>query len=107
MAFNTCDTKAYAASFDSKGNLVVKFVIANNNIGEITSIPNFKITVKDSSKKTVATYKKSSYSATVKSYTAKSFSVTIPKSNLKKSASKIDIRTCKFSITGDNTTSTN
>jgi SLAP domain-containing protein len=107
MSYNTVGMKAYAASFDSKGNLVVKFVIGNNNVGEITSIPNFKITVKDSSKKTVATYKKSSYSATVTSYNAKSFSVTIPKSNLKKSASKIDIRTCKFTITGDNTTATN
>jgi hypothetical protein len=106
IPYNNYGMKAYAASFDSKGNLVVKFVIANNNVGEITSVSNFKVTVKDSGKKTVATYKKGSYSATVTSYTAKSFSVTIPKSKLKKSASKIDIRTCKFSITGDNSTST-
>lgn len=99
--YNTIDMKAYEAHFDSKGNLVVKFKIVNNSYGQITSIPKFKITVKDSKKKTVASYSKSVYTVTVPSYKDKSCTVTIPKSSLKKSQSKTDLRTSKISITAE------
>ena len=102
ISYNTYGMKAYSAVFDSKGNLVVKFVIANNSYGKLTTIPDFKITVKDSNKKVVVNYKKSSYGVSVKSYSEKSYTVTIPKSKLKKSADKIDLRNCKYTITGDN-----
>lgn len=98
--YNSYDMKAYSASFDSKGNLVVKFIVANNSYGQLRSIPNFKITVKDSKKDVVASYKKSSYSVNVKSYSDKSYTVTIPKSALKKSKNKIDLRTSTITISG-------
>lgn len=97
---NTYQMKAYKASFDKKGNLVVKFKIANNGSGRITTIPAFKVVVTDSSKKTVATYKKASFRADLNSYKDKAYSITIPKSSLKKSAKNIDIRTAKIKITG-------
>lgn len=99
--YNTCNVKTYDARFDSKGNLVVKFRIVNNSYGKITNVPKFKITVNNSKKKNVATYAKNDYKVTVLSYNQKDCSVTIPKSSLKMSKSKIDLRTCKFSITGD------
>lgn len=99
--YNTCKVKAYDAHFDSKGNIVVKFRIVNNSYGKITNVPKFKITVKNSQKKGVATYAKNDYKVTVLSYNQKDCSVTIPKSSLKMSKNKIDLRTCSFSITGD------
>lgn len=104
--YNTYDMKAYHASFDSKGNLVVKFIVANNSYGQLKSIPNFSIVVKDSKKAVVASYKKSSYSVNVKSYSDKSYSVTIPKSALKKNRNKIDLRTSAIKISGNNANST-
>ena len=52
--------KAYNAKFDSKGNLVVKFMVVNDRYGKINSIPKFKITVKKAKKKTVISYAKAS-----------------------------------------------
>lgn len=72
----------------------------NGISGQLKSIPNFKITVKDSKKKVVASYKKSSYSVNVKSYSDKSYTVTIPKSALKKSKNKIDLRTSTITVSG-------
>lgn len=103
--YNTYDMKAYSASFDSKGNLVVKFMIANNSYGQLKSVPKFQITVTDSKKDVVASYKKGSYSVNVKSYSDKGYSVKIPKSALKKSKDKIDLRTSKIEIIGDNANS--
>lgn len=51
VVYNTSEMKAYAASFDSKGNLVLKFKLVNNSYGKITNVSKFKVTVKDSSKK--------------------------------------------------------
>ena len=104
--YNTYGMKAYSAAFDSKGNLVVKFVVANNSYGKLTKIPDFKITVKDSKKTVVASYKKSSYPISVNSYSEKSYTVVIPKSKLKTKASKIDLRNCSYSISGDSASST-
>lgn len=60
IVFNTYDIKAYNAKFDSKGNLVVKFMVVNDSYGKINSIPKFKITVKKAKKKTVISYAKAS-----------------------------------------------
>lgn len=98
--YNEYDMKAYSASFDSKGNITVKFIIANNSYGKLENIQNLKVTIKDSKKNTIASYKKNSYAVNVKSYSDKSYTITIPKSALKKSKSKIDLRTSKITITG-------
>lgn len=99
--FNTYDMKAYNAKFDSKGNLVVKFMIVNNSYGKITNVPKFKITVKNSKKKTTVSYSKHSYNVTVPSYNEKSCTVVIPKSCFKTSKKKIDIRTSSIIISGN------
>ena len=92
--------KAYAASFDKKGNLVLKFKLVNNSYGKVTNVSKFKVTVTDSSKKKVVSYSKSNYAAVVESYSDKACTVTIPKSALKKDYKKIDLRTAKYSIAG-------
>lgn len=99
--FNTYDMKAYNAKFDSKGNLVVKFMIVNNSYGKITNVPKFKIIVKNSKKKSTVSYSKHSYNVTVPSYNEKSCTVVIPKSCFKTSKKKIDIRTSSIIISGN------
>jgi len=106
IEYNTYTMKVYKASFDSKGNLIVNFTVVNNSYGKLASVPKFKITIKDSKKTVVASYKKTSYSVNVKSYSSKDYKVVIPKSSLKKSAAKIDLRNCTFTISGDNAYST-
>lgn len=101
VPYNTYGMKAYSASFDKKGNLVVKFTVGNNSYGKIESIPKFAITVKDTKGNTTVSYKKSSYSVTVKSYSVKNCTVTVPKSSLKKNMKSIDLRTSKITVSGD------
>lgn len=99
--YNTCAMKAYDAHFDSKGNIVVKFKIVNNNYGKIDNIPNFKINIKNASKTTVVSYTKANYKVTVKGYGEKACTMTIPKSAFKVNKKQIDLRTAKFAISGD------
>jgi hypothetical protein len=99
--YDTCDMQAYKAEFDSKGNLTIKFKIANNRSGKVSSISNFKIVVKDSSSKTIATYSSSSYAASINSFADKGYSVTISKSKLKKNFKSVDLRKSKITISGD------
>ena len=53
--------KAYAASFDAKGNLHLKFKLVNNSYGKITNVSKFKVSVKDSSNKSLVSYSTVSY----------------------------------------------
>ena len=100
IPYNTAEMRAYSAAFDKKGNIVVKFMAVNNNYGTISGISNFKVTMKNSKKTTTAVYKKASFAASVPSYKAAAYTVTIPKSCLKTSKDKIDLRTSKFVISG-------
>lgn len=102
---NTYQMKAYKAAFDKKGNLVIKFKIANNGSGRITSISDLKIAITASNKSQIATYKKASFAVNLNSYKDKSYSITIPKSSLKKSRKNIDLRTAKIKITDANANS--
>ena len=66
---------------------------------------NTKVTYTTSDEKiakktTTAVYKKASFAASVPSYKAVAYTVTIPKSCLKTSKDKIDLRTSKFVISG-------
>lgn len=101
VVYNTSEMKAYAASFNSKGNLVLKFKLVNNSYGKITNISQFKVSVRDSAKKEVISYTKNNFCTNVASYSDKECTVKIPKSALKKNYKKIDLRTAKFSITGN------
>lgn len=100
IPYNTAEMRAYSAAFDKKGNIVVKFMAVNNNYGTISGISNFKVTMKNSKKTTTAIFKKASFAASVPSYKSAAYTVTIPKSCLKTSKNKIDLRTSKFVISG-------
>lgn len=101
IPYNTVEMKAYDASFDKKGNIIIKFTVVNNNYGAISKIQSFKVTMKSSNKIVTATYKKSVFSVNVPGYHTTTYTVTIPKSYLKTEKNKIDLRTSKFSITGE------
>lgn len=100
IPYNTAEMRAYSAAFDKKGNIVVKFMAVNNNYGTISGISNFKVTMKNSKKTTTAIFKKASFAASVPSYKSAAYTITIPKSCLKTSKDKIDLRTSKFVISG-------
>lgn len=102
VPYNTCEMKAYHAAFDGKGNIVVKFVIANNNYGTISNVSGFRITVKNAKKATVGTYSTGTYKVSVPSYSEKTCTVTIPKAKVKGNRKKIDLRTSTISISGKN-----
>lgn len=97
--YNICALKVYNASFDKKGNLVVKFKLVNNSSGKIINIRKLKVVAKN--KKTYASYSLDNFKVSVNSFSDKSYSVTIPKSKLKMDNKKIDLRTSKISITGN------
>ena len=103
VAYNSYGAEAYSASFDAKGNLVVKVMIVNGGYGRMAKIPNFKVTVKDQNGKKVGTYSKSSFKVSVSSYSAKSYTVTIKKSS-KLSAKKVDLRNSDIIVDGGTAT---
>ena len=103
VSYNEYGAKAYSASFDKNGNLVVKIMIVNGGYGKMTKIPVFRVTVKNQDGKTVGTYKKSSFSVSVPSYSSKSYSVTIKKSS-KLSSKKTDLRNSTITVDGGTAT---
>lgn len=103
VSYNEYGAKAYSASFDKNGNLVVKIMIVNGGYGKMTKIPGFRVTVKNQDGKTVGTYKKSSFSVSVPSYSSKSYSVTIKKSS-KLSSKKTDLRNSTITVDGGTAT---
>lgn len=88
---------AYSASFDSKGNLVVKVRIANNTSGRLTQIRKLKVTVKNGSGKVVGKYTASKKNISVPAYSTKDTSFTIAKSKVK----KVDLRNATISCDGN------
>lgn len=102
--YNSENMKVYQAAFDKNGNLNVKFQIVNNSAGRIINIKNMKVVAKN--KKIYVSYTINDYKVSVNSFTDKAYSVTIPKSKLKVSNKKIDLRTSKISITGNMITDT-
>lgn len=103
VALNAYGMDAYSASFDKKGNLVVKISIANNSYGRMTKIPGFKVTVKNQNGKKVGSYSKSSFKVNVGSYSQKTYTVTIKKSS-KLSAKKVDLRNSEITVDGGTAT---
>lgn len=101
VVYNTSKMKAYAASFDAKGNLHLKFKLVNNSYGKITNVSKFKVSVKDSSNKSLVSYSKNNFKTNVASYSDKDCTIIIPKSALKKSYKKIDLRIANISISGN------
>lgn len=88
----------YSASYDSKGNLVIKACYVNNNYYKTSQLKNIKITVKSANGKSVGTYSLSKKSVSVPSYSTKTLTFTISKSKLKQK--KADLRNCDFKCSG-------
>ena len=93
-----CAMRAYSASFDSKGNLVIKARFVSNYYYKVIALKNVKITVKDANGKLIGTYKISKKSATVPPASTRDFSFTIKKSSLKQK--KADLRNAKITCDG-------
>ncbi|MCI7107718.1 MAG: Ig-like domain-containing protein [Lachnospiraceae bacterium] len=96
--YGKCAMSAYSASFDTKGNLVVKTKFVNNDYYKVVALKNIKIVVKDGNGKTVGTYKASKKNVTVSSGSTKDITFTIKKSSLKKK--KADLRNCTITCDG-------
>lgn len=91
--------EAYSASFDSRGNLVIKVRIANNTYGRLTEIRGLKITAKDGNGKTIGTYSVSKKSISVPAGSTKDVTFTISKSKLKKKTA--DLRNATITCDGE------
>jgi SLAP domain-containing protein len=93
-----CAMSAYTASFDSKGNLVVKTVFVNKSGYKVSALENIKIQVKDANGKAIGTYTAKKKSMSVASGSTKSLSFTISKSKLKQK--KADLRNATIKCSG-------
>lgn len=95
------ENESICSIIDAKGNLHLKFKLVNNSYGKITNVSKFKVSVKDSSNKSFVSYSKNNFKTNVASYRDKDCTIIIPKSALKKSYKKIDLRIAKISISGN------
>lgn len=91
-------TNVYAATYDSKGNLVVKLCFANNSKKNCVSLQDIKIIAKTDTKKEIAVYTLKSLKLNVPAGSTKTFSVTIPKKDVK--IAKAYLRKATISVTG-------
>lgn len=98
VSYGNCAMRAYSASFDSKGNLVIKTRFVNNDFYKVVSLKNIKIVVRDGNGKLVGTYKLSKKSVSIPSGSTKDLSFTIKKSSLKKKTA--DLRNSSITCDG-------
>lgn len=94
-----CHLQVYAASYDAKGNLVMKCRFINNSGYKVTKLENVKIKMISAEGKTIGTYTAKSKSLAVANGATKDFSVTISKSKLK--IKKADLRNATYERDGD------
>lgn len=99
VPYGSCAMSAYSASFDSKGNLVIKTRFVNNDYYKTTALENIKIVVRDGNGKLVGQYKARRKSVSAPSHSTKDMSFTINKANLKKK--KADLRNCTIKCAGE------
>lgn len=98
VAYGSSNMDVYSASYDKKGNLVIKACYVNNIGYKVSQLRNIKITVKSANGKTVGTYSLSKKSISVPSYSTKNLTFTISKSKLKQK--KADLVNCDFKCKG-------
>lgn len=91
--------QVYGASYDSKGNLVVKCRFINNCGYRVTQLKGIKIKMISAEGKTIGTYSAKSKSLSVANGATKDFSVTIKKSSLK--IKKADLRNATYKTDGE------
>jgi hypothetical protein len=95
---DNCYCEAYAASYDSEGNLVIKANFVNNFYTAVRELKNVKVTVTNAKGKKVAVYKVKQQDFVVAAANAKGLTYSIPKADQK--IQKADLRNCNIKITG-------
>lgn len=90
--------EAYSASYNSKGDLVIKVRMVNNSGHYSEYLKNLSLKVKTAEGKTVGTYKASKKTLYVANQSYKDFSITIKKSALK--IKKADLRNATITTDG-------
>lgn len=98
VPYGECGWSAYSASFDSKGNLVVKVRAVNNFYYKVSGLENVKITVKDANGKLVGQTTVKKKVVTIPTGSTKDLSFTISKSSLKKKTA--DLRNATITCGG-------
>lgn len=83
IPYGKASWEAYSASYNDKGDLVIKCRMVNNCGHYSEYLKNLSIKVKTAKGSTAATYKESKRTLYVADQSAKNFSITIPKSKLK------------------------
>lgn len=91
--------QVYSASYDSKGNLVIKCRFINNCGYKVTKLEKIKIQMVTDEGKIIGTYTADSKKMTVADGATKDFSVTIKKSKLK--IKKADLRNATYHTDGE------
>ena len=98
LYYGKCILQAYNASYNSKGDLVVKCRIANNSGYKIVSLKNLKLTFKTDTGKTIGTCSIKSKKVSIAHGATKDFTLTIKKSQLK--IKKADLRNATYTPSG-------
>ena len=83
IPYGKASWEAYSASYDTQGNLTIKFRIVNNCGHYSEYLKNLSVKVKTAKGSTAATYKESKKNLYVADQSFKDFKITIPKSSLK------------------------
>ena len=83
IPYGKASWEAYSASYNDKGDLVIKCRMVNNCGHYAEYLKNLSIKVKTAKGSTAASYKESKRTLYVADQSAKDFSITIPKSKLK------------------------
>ena len=91
--------QVYQASYDSKGNLVLKCRLINNEGGTITALKNLKIKFVTDEGKHIGTYSATTKKINVKDESIKDFTLTIKKDKLK--IKKADLRNASYEFKGN------
>lgn len=91
--------KAYHATYQPNGNLLIKFKIANGTDKKMTEIPNLYISVVNQKNKRIASYSHSSFKVNVPAHSVKEYSVVINKNNMH--SKKADLRNTNIEIIGE------
>lgn len=90
---------AYYAAYQSNGNMVIKFRVANGTSKKITSIPKLNITVANEKNRVIAGYSKKSFSVNVPAHSTRTYSITIKKDSI--APQKADLRNSIIEINGE------
>lgn len=99
VGINEYTMRAYHATYQKKGNLVIKFKIANGTDKKIEKIPNLYISVINQKNQRIASYSNSSFKVNVPSHSVKEYSVIIKKKSV--SLKQADLRNTNIEISGE------